>query len=189
MFKTLKILSILSIAWMPLPLAGMTLDLNLSDDAAEFKYATPTATDKLELQVGWLHEEQNGDLAHVGLHMVDDALPGSDRLDIGIGGRLFAMEVAGDTAPDGAGLAVGGYFRYTFPRMDRLGVGGELYYAPSVVSSGDLESHAQWAVRGEYQILRQANVYLGYRRVRPEFEDGGSVTFESGLHVGLRLDF
>lgn len=170
-----------------------SLDLNLSDDAAEFKFAThsPLEGDAvLETQFSWLHEQStsdgNSDVVALGLHMVDDATPGGTDFRVGIGGRVLAME-AGDVL-DGTALAVGGYFRYTIPNMNRIGVGGELYHAPSIVSGGDLERYTQWAVRGEYQILRQANVYLGYRRVRPDF-GGGAVTLESGLHLGLRLNF
>lgn len=187
MFKRLKLLPVIAVAWMPLPLAGMTLDLNLSDEAAEFRYAAGTGVPNMETEVSWLHEQNNGDILGVGVYAKDDALPGSQVLEIAVGGRLFAMETT-ENGPDGSGLAVGGRFRYTIPSMDRLGISGELYIAPSVVSGGDLDGFRQWAVRGEYQILRQANVYLGYRRVEPDF-GGGSVDFESGLHAGLRLNF
>jgi hypothetical protein len=164
---------------------AVTVDLNLSDDAAELKFARKSRGGMLQTQFAWLHEQDNGDVVSAGLHMVDDANPGGSALDAGIGGRILFLDTPG---PDGAALAVGGYFRYTIPTMNRLGVGGELYHAPSIVSGGDLERYTQWAVRGEYQILRQANIYLGYRRVRPDF-GGGAVTMESGLHAGLRLDF
>jgi hypothetical protein len=163
---------------------ALSLDLNLSDDAAEFKLGSVSRGGILETQFSWLHEQDRGDLLGLGLHMVDDANPGGSPLRIGIGGRLLAIDTPG---PDGMALAVGGHFRYTLPGMNRLGLGGELYYAPSIVSGGDLERHLQWALRAEYQILRQANLYAGYRRVRPNF--GQTVTFESGMHVGLRLDF
>lgn len=170
--------------------SAVTLDLNLSDDAAEFKYAQRSRGGMLETQLGWMHEQDNGDVVHAGLHMVDDANPGGSALEAGIGGRVLFVDapVSDGTTLEGFALAVGGHFRYTIPSMNRLGVGGEIYYAPSIVAGGDLEDFAQWAVRGEYQILRQANIYLGYRRVRPDF-GGGAVTMESGLHAGLRLDF
>ncbi|MDQ2068516.1 YfaZ family outer membrane protein [Natronospira bacteriovora] len=165
---------------------ALTVGLNLSDDAAEFKFARTGRGGMLQTEFNWLHEQDNGDVVSVGLHMVDDANPGGPNLDVGIGGRLMFVDPTGPL--DGVALGVGGYFRYTIPTMNRLGIGGELYHAPSIVSGGDLERYTQWAIRGEYQVLRQANIYIGYRRVRPDF-GGGAVTLESGLHAGLRLNF
>jgi len=183
MFKALKILTIPAFVLVSGPATALTLDLNLSDESAELKVANQG--EMLETQFSWMHEQDNGNVLGLALHMVDDANPGGSRLDIGIGGRLVAVDTPG---PDGLALAVGGYFRYTVPGMNRLGLGGDLYHAPSIVSGGDLERFTQWAIRGEYQVLRQANVYLGYRRVRPDF-GGGAVTMDDGLHVGLRLEF
>lgn len=178
-----------------------SLDLNLSDEAAELRYETSIGLPNMVTEAAWLHEQNHGDIVSAGIYAKDDALPGSQVLTIAVGARVFIMDTVegeilapGSTPgavndnPDGSGVAVGGRFRYTIPRMDRLGISGELYIAPSVVSGGDLDGFRQWAIRGEYQILRQANVYLGYRRVEPDF-GGGSVDFESGIHAGLRLNF
>ncbi|MCP1726393.1 hypothetical protein J2T60_000358 [Natronospira proteinivora] len=183
MFKVLKIITISFFLLGSGPVAALTLDLNLSDESAELKVANQGGI--LETQFSWIHEQDHGDVLGLALHMVDDANPGGSRLDMGIGGRVLAVDTPG---PDGLALAIGGYFRYTIPNMNRLGIGGDLYHAPSIVSGGDLERYTQWAIRGEYQILRQANVYLGYRQVRPDF-GGGSETLDSGIHVGLRLNF
>lgn len=175
----------LALAW-PGSVAALSVDLNLSDDAAELKVGNKARDGMLETQFSFLHEQNRGDIAGLALHMVDDANPGGAPLKVGIGGRAMFVDTDG---PNGGGLALGGHFRFTLPDMDRLGIGGEFYYAPSIVSGGDLDRHLQWSLRGEYQILRQANVYIGYRQARPSFEDSGSFRLDSGLHAGLRLEF
>lgn len=185
MRKFLIGLIFLAMTW-PGAAAALSIGLNLSDDAAELKVANRAQDGMLETQFSFLHEQNRGDVAGIALHMVDDANPGGAPLNVGIGGRALFVDTDG---PNGGGLALGGHFRFTLPDMDRLGIGGELYYAPSIVAGGDLDRHLQWSLRGEYQILRQANVYIGYRQVRPAFEEGGSFRLDSGIHAGLRLDF
>jgi hypothetical protein len=40
-----------------------------------------------------------------------------------------------------------------------------------------------------YSVLRQGQLYLGVRRIEAGFEDSADVSFDTGFHVGLRLDF
>jgi predicted porin len=41
----------------------------------------------------------------------------------------------------------------------------------------------------DYQLLKNASMYLGYRNVNVKIEDGPKLTADNGLHVGLRLEF
>lgn len=173
--------------FLPLPAAAASLDLNLSDDAVRLKYRVSARNSGLETNASLLHTQDRGDVGAVGLHLVDDADPGSNTLEIGLGMQGVFMDT--DLA-DGGALAVGGRFRWTLPNFNRFGVGGQLYYAPDVTSFGDTERYREGAIRFEYQILRQADVYIGYRSVKADFFSPGiSRTIDSGIHAGFRLTF
>ncbi|WP_406672850.1 hypothetical protein, partial [Natronospira sp.] len=67
--KRLSYILFLALALAAGQASAFTLDLNLSDDAAEFKLAWHKQTGGealLETQVSWLHEQDNGDLLGLG---------------------------------------------------------------------------------------------------------------------------
>lgn len=165
-----------------------TLDLNLSNDAVRFGAAQPLTETGLELSGDWLHHEDNGDVLGAGLLLVDEAEPRRGALTLGAGAKLVYVNGDGGDA-DGQALGIGGRFRYTWPTFNRFGVGGQLYYAPSVTAGGDLDRYLEAALRAEYRVLRNADAYLGVRSVRVGEEGGDTDTFESGLHAGIRLSF
>ncbi len=165
-----------------------SVDFNLSDDAFRLGGAQDITETGLELEGSWLHEQDSGDLLDVGLHLIDDANPGRGALDIGVGGKLVYIDFD-DADSDGAAFAIGGKFRYTWATFNRFAVGGHLYHAPSVTSGGDIDDYTEAALRAEYLVLRNANAYIGVRNVRVGLDSGGTETFESGLHLGVRLDF
>lgn len=172
---------------LPVPAGADALGLNLSDDAVRLKYRVATRNSGLETTADFLHNQDRGDVAGIGLHLVDDADPGTNTLEIGLGMKGVFMDT--DIA-DGGALAVGGRFRWTLPNMNRFGVGGQIYYAPDVTSFGDAERYREGAVRFEYQVLRRADVYIGYRHVKADFFAAGiSQTIDSGIHAGFRLTF
>jgi hypothetical protein len=166
-----------------------SVDFNLSNDAFRIGGAQQIAGNGLEVDGDWLYEDDNGNVFGLGLHLMDDANAGRGALDIGIGGKVFYVDFD-DTSYDGGSLAIGGKFRYTWPTFNRFGIGGQLYYAPGVTSTGDIDSYLEAALRAEYLVLRNANAYIGLRTIRVGVEPTDETeTFESGLHVGIRLDF
>ncbi|HET9679110.1 MAG TPA: YfaZ family outer membrane protein, partial [Gammaproteobacteria bacterium] len=143
--------------------------------------------------------EPDRNIAGLGFHLVADAAQGTTPFKVGIGAKLFFIDA---TVADGGALAVGGHARYTLPAFNRFAIAGQVYYAPDVTTFGDTTKYMQFGVRMEYEILRQANVFLGYRRARAEFdfEDAMAgtpgalagqqdVTLNSGVHFGFSILF
>ena len=170
--------------------AADSLDLNLNNDAARLTFSWDARDDKLTFDAGWLHHQDTGDVAHVGLHLVDFAASGPGAPEVGIGGKLFYID--GETSPSssqGGALGLGGFFRYNFPDADRFGVVGSLYFAPDVVAFGDAEGYLEATLGFSYDVLRDADLYLGARYVKAKFENQPDLTIDTGLHVGIRLNF
>ncbi|MGD8429375.1 MAG: YfaZ family outer membrane protein [Ectothiorhodospiraceae bacterium] len=165
------------------------LELNLSNDAARASVVQPIDPQGLEVGGGFLHHVDNGDILDAGLHLVDIADPGRGALDVGLGAKVYAVSFD-DSDADGGALAVGGKFRYTWPTFNRFGIGGHLYYAPRVTSGGDIDRYVEGAIRAEYLIIKNANAYIGFRRIEVgNKKTDNTETFDTGLNAGIRLEF
>ncbi|MEM7612299.1 MAG: YfaZ family outer membrane protein [Pseudomonadota bacterium] len=164
------------------------LDLNLNDDAARLTYAWDISPRDLRLDAGWLHHQDRGDVINFGLHLTGEASGGSNPLEGGLGGKLFYVD------PDSVGLdatavALGGFLKYTLPDYDRINAYAHVYFAPDVLVFGDGERYQEFEARIGYNVLREADIYLGMRYSNIRFEPGGSVTMDNGLHAGIQLRF
>ena len=164
------------------------LDLNLNDDAARLSYAWDVSPRNLRVDAGWLHHQDRGDVINIGLHLTGEASGGSNPLVGGLGGKVFIINPDG-TNLDATVLGVGGFIRYTLPTYDRFNVYAHAYFAPDVLSFGDGDRYQEVEARIGYNVLREADVYLGVRYSNIEFEPFGDVTMDNGLHAGIQLRF
>ena len=87
------------------------------------------------------------------------------------------------------GLALGGMVEARLPAFNRIGAIGYAYGAPKASTFGDFEGWLEYAVGVDYQVLKGASVYLGFRQVKVDVENFGNFTVDSGWHFGLRLNF
>jgi hypothetical protein len=185
--KALKVLFsglLLSISMQSL--AGGSVDLSLSNDAARMAYDAAKVGSGLHISASIMHHEDDNDLLALGMHVVDVRKPNSP-LYMGIGGKVFAFK-SGDV--DGGGLGVGGFFSYQIPQVSDLSTAGYLYYAPSVVSFNDIENLTDADIRIQYGLLPTARVYMGYRYSSAMIEKiKKTVMLDQGVHFGLKVDF
>lgn len=166
-----------------------SLDINLHSDAlrATYGHALGNPSRGLDLDVGYLYVENphhNDHLLHAGLLVSGKNWSKAGDFDIGLGGRL----IVADTKPgDGAAVAFGG--RVRFSPLQRIGIGGEVFYAPKITSFSDSEGYKEWTVTADYQLLTQGYVYVGYRRVELDIKDKDTVLIDDNLNVGMKLLF
>jgi YfaZ precursor len=161
-----------------------TIDVNLNQDVVRVQSTFPS-WGNLTADVGWMRNRDDGDVIHAGLLLVDEASAGQD-LVAGLGGRLVIIDATG---LNGQAAALGGFFRYTFPSYNRLGVSGQVYFAPNVLAFGDTSRYAEISLRVQYNLLRQGHLYLGWRNVKTDFDAAPEVTIDSGFHLGIRIEF
>ena len=169
------------------PAVAHEVDLSLNADAVRAAYATDVG-DGLRLEGGWLHDGDKGDVAHAGFLVTGDASPNGQKLTAGVGVRLAYLDGEGSQR-EGYALGIGGQVRWVIPRYDRFAVSGEGYWAPDVLSGGDARQYLDGTVRLGYSVTRQAEVYVGARYTRADYEDGPDVLFDTGLHAGFNLRF
>ena len=170
----------------PAVMAGGSLDISLADDSARIGWDATRLSTGLHLNVALLHETDEGDMLNAGVHVVDVRNRQSD-LYIGAGANLYGF--ANDDH-DGGAVGVGGFFRYNFPANRSFGVTGHAYYAPPVVSFGEIQNMVDADLRLQYNLIPSAHLYTGFRMTSLQLEErDGRFKLGEGLHFGLRLDF
>jgi hypothetical protein len=175
------------LALSPLAKAANGLDLNINNDAVraivEFDISNNLVDDG-----SWLHHQDRGNVFGAGLHLVGAATGGPNPVRAGLGGPLMAVDSKVKAPRHGGALPIGGFVNYTLPDYNRFVSAAASIMRPSVLSFGRrrvLGGNA-W---GGYSVLRTGQIYLGVRTIKADFEDSPSVTFDTGLHFGMRLRF
>ncbi|MFT4047139.1 MAG: YfaZ family outer membrane protein [Solimonas sp.] len=170
-----------------------TVDFALSDDAFRFGLSGPLSRiiggAQGQYDVGYLQHRDDGEdsyAVHAGFLVTGDA--GLRDLDLTVGAGLRGVYVGGD-GDDGGAIAPGVKFDARLPGYERVGLTGYAYYAPSVVSFGDVDGYRDLGVALSYELNRNAAIYVGLRNVRFGAEHGGDVTLDTGLYGGLGLTF
>jgi len=166
---------------------GANLDFNLASNAVGADFSTSLTDTGLEGTLGFMHHSDRADVADAGFDLVGNASPVGSPLIFGVGGKFFY--VAPNHIGNGEALAVGAHFRYTWPYFNRFAIGGELYYAPSIVSFQNVARFLQGRVTANYQILRNADAYVGYRYITVAFGNAPNRTLDSSVIAGLSLTF
>lgn len=169
-----------------------SLDMNLHNDAVRAIYnmdLSKRGHAGLTAELGLLYSDDKKRLddimVHAGVHVSGENWSESGTFDIRIGGRLI------HTSPgnvDLVALAPGVQLRYS--PIHRVGFGGHIYYAPKITSFLDAETYREYAVRADYQLLPQAFVYVGYRYIDVDIDDGVSgFELDDNFHIGFKMLF
>jgi hypothetical protein len=166
------------------PAAAGTVDMNLSNKTIEGRfYANAGLAD---WTFGILYNRDQGDSeANVGLLAVGDSYIGNTRVKGGIGGKIYAAHVDNF---DVLALGLGGQFT-VFPADGPFGVGAYGFYAPPVVTAVDGDRFWEAGVRGEVEVIKNSSVYVGYRRVRAELDNGSRPYIDRGAFAGIQIRF
>jgi hypothetical protein len=168
------------------------IDFNLRDEAIRASYSMELKSggfSGLSGELGLLYSEDkkklDDTLYHAGLHVSGENWSQSGTFDISIGGRLY-YATPGNV--DLMALAIGGDIR--FSPAHRFGIGGHIYYAPDITSFQDAKRFQETGIRVDYQLLPQAFVYLGYRQIEVDIENGAKdVELDDDAHIGIKMLF
>lgn len=163
------------------------LDISVNEDAFRSVF-TLTLQDNLRIEGGVLHNSDSGSVISAGLQVTGDVATAGEKLTGGIGARLAYLDGDGSQR-DGYALGLGGSVRWALPRYERFALSAEGYWAPEVLSGGDAEEYLDGTVRFGYSVTRQADVYLGARYVRADYDNRPSTHFDTGMNIGFNLRF
>ncbi len=164
------------------------LDLSFNSDAFRFFYIHDLANNDLAWDAGLLNNSDKGYVVNVSLYLTGFASDGTNPLQAAIGGRTGIVS-GDDSGQSGAPIALGGYVKYTFPELNRLSVRVDGYFAPDILTLSDLEKYQDYTLRVGYNILQEADLYIGARYVKGNFDNNTSQLFDDGLHLGVNIRF
>ena len=164
-----------------------TVDLGINDDAVALDFTTQIPKSELNLGAGLLHHDDKGDLFYGSLFVADNVNKQSGVL-AGIGARDYFID-ADLIDQDGTALGIGGFLNWDVPSVPNLSLRGDLYYAPKVLSFGEIEKFVDFSARVQYRIIEQAWVHAGYRIAEAGPEEGPDQDIDEGLFFGLMIWF
>ncbi|HUS23492.1 MAG TPA: YfaZ family outer membrane protein [Candidatus Binatia bacterium] len=172
--------------------SAATLDINLSDSALRGEFGAPLPSLRGQFALGVLTAKHDHRISqgHATLLVTGDAGAREANVLAGVGARVLVL--AGKDRPgndvQGGALGLGGMFEARIPAFNRLGGTAYAYWAPKVASFGDLNGHLEYALDVDYQILREASLYAGYRQLRIR-SDRDRFNGDNGFHIGVKLQF
>lgn len=170
-----------------------TLDLNLRNSAAQVQYATSMGRDSLgktEFHFGALYSDsdnQHNTLGDFGIVVKDEVGSSAPGWSVGAGIKGVVSHTDGTNE---SAIAIGGLIRYSPPGLPRMGIVGQLYFAPNITTFSDANRYVEDGLQVEYSIVSNAAAYLGYRNIQFNINSTSSnATVDEGVFVGVRMTF
>jgi hypothetical protein len=164
--------------------AADSLDLNLSNDTVEGRYASTLGFGEWTFGGLYNRDEKNSS-ANIGLLATGETRVKGSKLEGGVGGKFY---VASADDNELSALALGGQMRLYFGDGP-FAVSGYVFYAPSVVTFLDGERFWEVGIRAEVELIKGSFVYIGLRQVRAEFENNAKADIDKGGFAGLQIRF
>ena len=164
-----------------------TIDFSLSDASVRVELAGTLPQKQLGYSLSGLHHADNGDLLSIGVHVNDRLKASTGGVSTSVGGKIVGFDTK--SGPNGSAIAIGGYVRQNFDQANLVSVRGDVFYAPRVVSFGDADHYLELGLRLEYQLVEQAAVYLGVRKIDAAFKESSDKTLDKSAQLGLILFF
>lgn len=167
--------------------AGGAIDFSLANDSIRVEHDAVLVGTGAHVTTGFLYNEEESNWAvTAGFNAVDATMANQELIGgVGFKGLLISSDVK-DIA---FGAGVGGFFRWQPDFMNGLGLEGEAYLAPSILSFGDLTYAHELVGRVTYKVLPQARVFVGYHDITANYEQESDVKIDSTFHLGFRMTY
>lgn len=164
-----------------------SLSLDLNDDALRLNYLH-SLNQHYQADVSWTHVKDLGNTFSGGLSLVQKF---NNDLTGLIGGKAIFQQH--NDLPDGTAIAVGGTLRVTPTANKNVAVAASAYFAPNVLSFGDMDNYREFEIRGEYNVSPQLTTYIGYRNNRADYDNNhvkaNGVKLYDGAMIGGEFHF
>ncbi|HFQ8224247.1 MULTISPECIES: YfaZ family outer membrane protein [Citrobacter] len=140
-----------------------------------------TESTGLALSGNWMHSDDDGDAAGLGLGM---NIPLGPMLAT-VGGK--GVYTSPNDSDEGYAAAVGGGLQW--PIGDSVRLFGEYYYSPDSLSSG-IQSYEEANAGARLKIMRPLSIEAGYRYLNLAGKDGNrDNAIADGPYVGVNASF
>ncbi|HET8848520.1 MAG TPA: YfaZ family outer membrane protein [Marinobacter sp.] len=171
------------------PVFASDLDLSLTNDSVKGQVNFFGSQNDIQLGAGYTYHEGSRHIANLDFHAQGRTALGNLPTTAGIGLRGVGYD--DDNNVDGGAVGLGGFATVNIPDVPGLSIGGSLHYAPSILSFGDSDDMTSVELRGSYRVIRNAEVFAGYRYLNTELDFRGSpdVNLDEGVMAGIKIFF
>ena len=180
--------SVLALSMAAAPAFAADLDLSLTNDSVKGQYNFFNNQNDIQLGAGYTYHEGSRHIANADFHAQGQTAIGNLPVTAGLGVRGIGWD---DDDLEGGAVGIGGFSTMNIPAVPGLSVSGGLHYAPSILSFGDSDDMTSVELRGSYRIIRNAEVFAGYRYLNTELDESGSndINLDEGVMAGIKLFF
>jgi YfaZ precursor len=161
-------------------------DISLTNESAKGQINFFQTNSDMQLGAGYTYHEGSRHIGNIDFHAQGRTAVGNLPTTAGLGLRALAWE---DDRLDGGAVGLGGFATLNIPEAPGLSFTGALHYAPSILSFGDSEDLTSLELRANYRVIRNAELFVGYRYLSTDFERGGDLDLDEGLMAGMKLFF
>jgi len=163
-------------------------DLRISDDALHTQLTLSEYDSALRYGMGYFYKDadQSVNVFNVDLHSKGQTVVGNLPASVGVGVEANYLKV-GDIK--GSAIGLGGSLRLNIPETPGLSLETAAHFAPDVLAFEDAKRYFRGRTQVNYRVIETADLSVGYRYQNVKLIDGQKRTLESGLFVGLKLNF
>jgi len=166
-----------------------SIDINLRDSSAQLQYSASMGRDTLgrsEIHAGVLYTNDNDTLADLGLLVQDEMGENAPGVTVGVGLKGLVVNTKNNNA---RAIALGGLVRFAPFEDSRFGISGRIYLSPNITTFGDADRYIETGVTLDYEIIPQAIIYIGYRKIKININQSPDERLDDGGHVGFKISF
>jgi hypothetical protein len=161
-------------------------DISLTNDSAKGQVNFFETNSDMQLGAGYTYHEGSRHIGNVDFHAQGRTALGNLPTTAGLGFRALGWD---DDNLDGGAVGLGGFATVNVPDAPGLSFTGGLHYAPSILSFGDSDDMTSVELRGNYRVIRNAEVFVGYRYLNTNLEGPGDINLDEGVMAGMKLFF
>jgi len=182
-----RIGTVLLLSTLATPSLANELDLRISDDALHVNFSSAKHDSKTHFGLGYFYKNDTSpiNIINADIHAKGQTAIGNLPATIGIGfqGNFFKADEF-----KGSAVGIGGSFKVNIPSAPGVSLETALHYAPKVISFGDSDEFRRFRLQGNYRIIENADISIGYRYLNVGDEQSNdNHSFESGAFLGFKL--
>jgi hypothetical protein len=183
-----RILSFSLLAFSATALAD-DFDINMNDTSVQLQYGASMGKDTLgraALHLGYLYAKEKNSFLDLGFQVKDELGSNAPGVTVGFGLKGLYADSKNYSA---SAMAIGGLVRYAPFNDTRFGIGGLVYLSPNIVTFGDADRYIETGAKLDYEVIPQAVIYLGYRKIEFRLSSGPDAILNEGAMIGLTMSF
>lgn len=170
------------------PVFASEVDLSLTNESVKGQMNFLDTNADMQIGAGYTYHEGSRHIGNIDFHAQGRTALGNLPTTAGLGLRAVGWD--DDDDYDGGAIGLGGFGTVNIPDVPGLSLHGSLHYAPSILSFGDSEDMTSLELRASYRVIRNAELFGGYRYLNTDLDNSRSdINLDEGVMVGMKLFF